>query len=201
MKKLKISLLRKDVITCGDAVGIVVPQYANECDMTGVSAILLASRHGTGILDYDVALCGDKLPYGKVLVTSGQKGVKLLNVSLLGAPEEKMPKYVFSAVFNALYEAEKLGVKTLVIPALATGQSGCLSFVESARNIFTAIEFYQHLLPVMVDGCSLQEVRIILHDEGAFEIFRKVWQQKSFVHNLQNALATYRCSAQAQAAV
>ena len=178
MKQLKITLLRKDVITCGDYLGIVVPQYADRCDLTGVSATLLGSAHGRGILDYDIELRGDELPYGRVLTTSGKRGVKLLNVSLLGAPENFMPKYVFEAVFNALYEAEKLGLKTLVIPALATGQSGCLSFAESAANIFTAIRLYQNVMPIMAEGCHLREVHIVLHDIGAFEVFRSVWQLK-----------------------
>lgn len=153
---------------------IVVPQFSNNFSLTGVSGAVLYSSHYLGILDYGVVSQQVKVPFGYALATDGRNGIKIINVSLLDAAPSQMFSLVQQATFAALMEADKLGLETVSIPALGTGESGCLSFHQSAQAVLSAVyAYFRH-----VEISSVENVKLCVYkSEKAFKTCRRIFKK------------------------
>lgn len=185
MNEIDVKIRKCNILALG-AKGIVVPQFADNMCLTGVAGIVSHGGHYRGLLDYAIAARQMRLPYGYALTTKGCKGVKLINLSLLGVPEAEAFNMVQLATFSALAEAEKQGLSSIAVSALGTGKSGSLGFKKSAKAMLSAIESYQEY----AQGC-LKKVSICLFkSDNAFAAFNHVMETKEYSAYLNRELDT-----------
>ncbi len=167
------------------AQGMVVPQFADKMSLTGVAGALVSCGHYCGVHDYALAARQAKLPFGYSFTTDGAEGLKMLNVSVLGVPVGEAFNIMQLATYAALTEAEKCGLSTVAMPALGTGQSGSLSFKQSAKAMLSAIEVYGEQHP----QSSLRKIVICLFkSESAFKVYNEVACKKNYRRYLNREL-------------
>lgn len=155
---------------------IVVPEFCECASYGGVGGALAYFGMERGLEAYDGAVEKKGLSYGDALITeSGKEGVKLAHVVTVGADENIQFQVVFKAVFKALAEAEKQGIKSIAFPEIGSGIIGNLTQEQSAKAIFCAVYEFgcMHNVP------SVKTVELVVY-RGVTDYAEKVLSEKSY---------------------
>jgi len=67
--------------------------------------------------------------------------------------------------------ADTMGIQSLAMPAFGTG----VGKFPAQKAAETMIE---QLINVLIDSCSLKDIRIILHNEGIFKAFVQEFERR-----------------------
>lgn len=160
-----------------NAEACVVPQFSNRVADTGVAATLLHSGFSRGVLEYGELFERYKakaLPFGSAFTTNAYTGgyAWFIHVPVLDAESFEVYDAAMFAVYAALYEADRLNLYDIVIPALCTGHKGLLSFKQSAKAMLTALKSFRS------EHDTLREIKFVISkNEAAYQEF------VSFVEN------------------
>lgn len=177
-----VNIVKGDVATF-KADAYVVPQYCNKLSLTGVSARMINTDCYAAVNAYEASVKKYANPFGYAMPvkTEGSKVGLLIHSVILGMPKksEDDKKKIFNkvqlATYAALVCAEEHGVKNLVMPALCTGETGNMTYFDSARAMLSA-------LSVCPTPKSVRTVTIaILHSDNAYRRF--VSGSKHWLHN------------------
>ena len=167
--RMKVEILQGNILAPGVAVAALVSSDDNYLTMgSGVSALL---RKDAGSIDYvreAQARCPVKA--GSVVVTRSYGLKALLGVDHVfhGAVIDydsdvlRLPELVEQVTANCLEEADRLGLQSILLPALATG-AGKLSMEECARCMCGAIKAY------VAQDRPVKEIYILLYRPGEAE--------------------------------
>lgn len=177
-----INIVKGDVAAF-KADAYVVPQYCNKLSLTGVSARMVNTDCYAAVNTYEESVARYANPFGYAMPvkTEGSKVGLLIHSVVLGMPKKSKTdkKKIFNKVQLATYAAvvcaEKHGVKNLVMPALCTGDTGNMTYFDSASAMLSA-------LSVCPTPKNVKTVTIaILHSDRAYNLF--VAGSKNWLHD------------------
>lgn len=182
MKKINVDVLPGNISTAS-VDGYVVPQFADTFSLTGVSGTFLKSSSYRAMLDYGKLTGINSLPLGGAVITKTEKcRGRFINVVALGLTKEESFKSIQLATYAALVEAEKNKFTTIAMPALGTGESGHLTFWESANAMLSAISVFS-------SKGVLQKIEIyVLHGIEAYTAFLQVVGNKTYLRYVEKGL-------------
>ena len=134
--KVKMGDLTKEKV---DAV--IVPEYYRFSERDGLAnAIIRSNGNAKSFDDYDEIAGSTNLYLGDSVVTDSYSELykKIIHtVTVLPTqPYHDEKSMVHTAVYNAIMEGRKLGLKSFAFPTLNTGIGGGLDFKTSASSIF-----------------------------------------------------------------
>ena len=157
----------------------IVPQFDSCVSGAGVGGAMIRAGAEKGMRAYQNHLDthGGKLNFGEACLTSsgGGKAKYLLHVVSVDSGVENEFSTVQKAVFNALLQAQKRGVKTIAAPALGTGALGTLTPAQSAKAMMSAISQFAK------GSGRFDKISLVIHDSAALQHeFAKVLEDKSY---------------------
>lgn len=171
--EVKTGDIVKEEVDC-----IVVPEFINKASYGGVGAAICRADMYNGIKEFDNLAKSKELKYGDAVLTqSGKNNTYLSNVVTIGVDASHQFMTVFSAIMHTLTQAEKLGLKSVVIPELGTGKDGTLTSSQSAKAILGAIYQFSRMRQTK----SVNKV-IIVNYHGSIEKAQKVLEEESYIH-------------------
>lgn len=133
-------------LTLKECDAYVVPQFNSCVSEGGVGGAIIRAGASQGMEAYQHHLDkhGGKLEFGNAcLTTSGGGNSKyLLHVVSVDSPGAEEFSIVQKAIYSALLQAEKRGIKTIAAPALGTGTLGNLTPTQSAKAMMSAIALF-----------------------------------------------------------
>ena len=170
--KVKMGDLTKEKV---DAV--IVPEWYRFSERDGLAkAIIKANGNAKSFDDYDEIAKNTNLQFGDSVVTDSYSELykKIIHtVTVLPTKhhqdEEDM---VYTAVYNAIMEGRKLGLKSFAFPALNTGMGGGLNLKTSASSILLG---FKNAINEMQENKDKEEVSasVVLMNKEALNIFKK----------------------------
>jgi len=110
---------------------------------------------------------------GKIIITSADKlGSKhLFHVVIMGQDLSPTEETIGQGTYNILKMADTMGIQSLAMPAFGTG----VGKFPAQKAAETMIE---QMINVLIDSCSLKDIRIILHNEGIFKAFVQEFERR-----------------------
>ncbi len=120
------------------------------------------------------AIAKGPVEIGEVVVTGAGKlkAKYVLHAVVMGQNHKTDTDYVKKATYRVLEKSDELGLSSVALPAFGTGV-GRLPMADCAKTMFDAI--FDYLLKV---NTGLQKIIIALFDDGAYNIFRKVLEER-----------------------
>ena len=163
---INVEIVKGDIATV-EADAYVVPQYRDHGALTGVAARLISSDCYQAVDAYDIGARYVRYPFGYALSfeTGGEKVERLIHVVSLDFPKDKAFELSQLATYSVLCEAERCGIQSLAIPAIATGDGAPLKFSASAAAMFSAMAVFPS------KGVLRNVVIPIWKSEGAYRYF------------------------------
>lgn len=153
----------------------IVPQISHMASAGGVGGAILRSGAKRGMNAYQTHIeSTGALNFGDAYLTTSGGGNSryLLHVASVDSKKDEQFSTVQKAVYNALLQAEKRGIKTIAAPALGTGALGTLTPAQSAKAMMSAINKFAE------NGGKFDEISFIIHDSEA--------DQKAFITTLKS---------------
>ena len=171
-KCIEIEIYNAGVLSL-QAFACVVPQKRTGISLTGVSASIIHSPARDGIIAFQKTIRDKKmLPFGNSTAhhCSGKNYRYLISIPVLGASRLETE----IAIISALARADKIKAESIVIPAINTGESGALSYEESAKITKKAI----HKLSEFYVVANLKKILLALPNENAYDIYKKTFEEE-----------------------
>lgn len=143
----------------------LVPQFDSCASRSGVGGAIAhaGAEQGLAAYEHHLEMRGRPLGFGDVrLTTSGGGNSKyLLHAASLDSGAGREFATVQMAVYNALSQAHRRGLKTVAMPALGTGLLGRLTAGQSARAMLSAVARFA------TEGRSLEALTFAIHGPPA----------------------------------
>jgi len=166
--KDRIRILQGD-LTAQDADAIVNAAN-NDLQLGGGVAGAIRRKGGPAIQEECDRL--GPIPLGEAAVTRGGnlKARYVIHAASMRLGEPTSEANLRASTRNSLLRAKELGIRTIALPAVGTGIAG---FPMRRCAEVMLEETAAHL----AGETSLQEVRFVLYDQPAYDVFLDVWQK------------------------
>ena len=166
--KDRIRILQGD-LTAQDADAIVNAAN-NDLQLGGGVAGAIRRKGGPAIQEECDRL--GPIPLGEAAVTRGGnlKARYVIHAASMRLGEPTSEANLRASTRNSLLRAKELGIRTIALPAVGTGIAG---FPMRRCAEVMLEETAAHL----AGETSLQEVRFVLYDRPAYDVFLDVWQK------------------------
>jgi O-acetyl-ADP-ribose deacetylase (regulator of RNase III) len=140
----------------------------------GVAGAL--KRKGGQVIEQE-AMAKGPIAVGDAISTSGGalKAKRVIHAAVMGQDLHTNADFIRQATNKSLQVAEAEGLSSISFPALGTGVGGFSLFHCASVMLGTALEF-------MVGSSKLREVRFVLFDEEAREIFENELKNRFSAH-------------------
>ena len=168
--KDRIRILQGD-LTAQDADAIVNAAN-NDLQLGGGVAGAIRRKGGPAIQEACDRV--SPIPLGEAAVTSGGnlKARYVIHAASMRLGEPTSEENLRASTRASLLRAKRLGIRTIAFPAVGTGIAG-FSMRRCAEVMLA--EAAAHL----AGETSLEEVRFVLYDRSAYDVFLAVWQKMS----------------------
>ena len=136
-----------------------------------------AIKHKGGVVIEQEAMARGPIPVGTAVMTSAGalKAKRVIHAVVMGQDLRTNADLIQKATRGSLWLAEQEGLGSVSLPALGTGVGGFSVFHCANVMIAVAIEF-------MIRTTILHEVRFVLYDKGAKEIFENELKNRFTAH-------------------
>ena len=155
----------------------VVPEFDDCISEGGVGGAIYRSGAEEGMEAYGKYIAEKgKLNLKDIFIAESGGGYSkyLIHAVTVGANKDNAYEVARDGVFNALTEAQKKGIKSVVIPAIGTGIIGSLTNSESANAILNGVKKF-------ADNGGKMDVCAVVYSTGAgFNDFSNVLKSKSY---------------------
>lgn len=167
--KARLSIVHGDITTSGSQA--LTNAANNKLWMGGGVAGAIKKAGGEDV--ETEAMKKGPLPIGEVAVTgAGEMDADyVIHAVVMGQDLKTDADYIRKATVNAIKAADNLPVKTLSLPAFGTGVGHFPAEECSRLMVEVAVDS-------LLDTANLEEVKIVLKDEGMFEIFKRALEDK-----------------------
>ena len=168
--ELEIKVCLSDILK-EQADACIIAEYPTKISNSGVCKALQQTPAKNAILAYNNEATRQRVPYGSARITpcNGDNYKYLIHISALGLTHHLASiETLYFCIRIALKQADKLGIETIVIPAINTGKTEMLSYNEAALNTLRAIFDIKHTLK------QLKQIKIILKNDDAYRIYQEV---------------------------
>lgn len=172
--KLKVSLRQGDIT---DETVDAIVNAANTRFWMGSGVAGAIKRRGGVEIETEAMNHGPAEPGAAVATTAGRLAARYcIHAAVMGDDLVTCGDFIRRATRNALELAEKLGVRSIALPALGTGV-GCFPAADCARLMLdTVVEFSRsHEQPA--------DIRFVLFDEPTFTAFANELATRSQHHS------------------
>lgn len=189
---LNISLVLNDM-TQIEADAYVVPHFNWAASFGGVGWAIVRGGALKWMEEYEQIIETEKQQEGKdirkfqkwskaTLTESGWwKSKFLIHVVSVASSAEEEFNVVSSSVSNALIEANRKWLETVIFPALGTGIIGNLTAKQAAKAIMNGVVSFQKIQPEKDEKQSIKKIMIAIYwDQKAFNDFGDILKNQSY---------------------
>ncbi len=171
--KGEISVIKGDI---ADQTTEAVVNAANNQLWMGSGVAGAIKRKGGTIIEQE-AMAKGPIEVGAAVSTSAGalKAQRVIHAAVMGQDLHTEPEFIRKATLNSLAVAEQEGCTSISFPALGTGVGGFSLYHCASLMIGVAIDF-------MTTAGRLREVRFVLFDEEAKDIFEKELNHRFTAH-------------------
>jgi O-acetyl-ADP-ribose deacetylase (regulator of RNase III) len=161
--RAKFSIVLGDITKSGMEA---IANSANDKLWMGSGVAGAIKKHGGEEIELEAMKKGP-IPIGEVAITGAGNlsAKKVIHAVVMGQDLKTSEEFVRNATRNTLIAAEKLPVSSLAMPAFGTGV-GHFS-AEDCSKIMV-----EETVNALLDAKNLTQVKIVLEDQGTFEIFK-----------------------------
>jgi O-acetyl-ADP-ribose deacetylase len=172
--KGEISVVRGDI---ADQDTEAIVNAANNQLWMGAGVAGAIKRKGGAAIEQEAMKKGP-IEIGSAVSTSAGalKATCVIHAAVMGPDLRTEAGFIASATKNSLALAQKDGIRSIAFPALGTGVGGFSLYHCASIMIGVAIEF-------MIMTKVVREIRFVLFDEEAKEIFEKELKHRFTAHS------------------
>jgi O-acetyl-ADP-ribose deacetylase (regulator of RNase III) len=137
-----------------------------------------AIKHKGGAVIEQEAMAKGPIPVGTAITTSAGalKAKRVIHAAVMGQDLRTDANLIETATRGCLWLAEQEGLGTVSLPALGTGVGGFSVFHCASVMVGVAIEF-------MIKATLLREVRFVLYDQEAKDVFENELKNRFTAHH------------------
>ena len=171
--KGEISVTKGDI---ADQSTDAVVNAANNHLWMGAGVAGAIKRKGGAVVEQE-AMAKGPIEIGTAVSTSAVtlKARRVIHAAVMGQDLHTEPEFIRKATMSSLAIAEQEGCVSISFPALGTGVGGFSLYHCASLMIGVAIEF-------MITAATLKEVRFVLFDDEARDIFEKELKHRFTAH-------------------
>ncbi len=168
---MKIKIVNGD-ISLMDTDAVV--NAANNHLWMGAGVAGALKRRG-GVEIEKEAMSKGPISVGEAVATRGYKlpAKYVIHAAVMGQDLRTNEDFIRSATYNSMRVADELGVHSIAFPALGTGVGG-FPLDRCAKIMYEEVIRYEEEHP----NTSIKEVVFVLYGNTAYEIFKKVIENK-----------------------
>jgi O-acetyl-ADP-ribose deacetylase len=171
--KGEITVIRGDI---ADQSTDAVVNAANNQLWMGAGVAGAIKRKGGSAIEQE-AMAKGPIEIGAAVSTSAGalKARRVIHAAVMGQDLHTEPEFIRKATLSSLTLAEREGCASISLPALGTGVGGFSLYHCASLMIGVAINF-------MISAATLREVRFVLFDDEAREVFEKELKHRFTAH-------------------